>query len=64
MCYTLRSMQTVPSSFPHRILVWSVEFKRPRCAYLLLLHLWAVLRLGNVEEVQRPAVFALNRSHR
>lgn len=59
-------MQTVPSGFPHRILVWSVDFKRPCCAYLLLLHLWTVLRVRvrNVEEVEGPAVFALNRSHR
>ena len=57
-------MQTVPSGFPHRILVWSVEFKRPCCTYLLLLHLWAVLRVRNVQEVEGPAVFALHGSHR
>lgn len=33
------------------------------CAYFLLFHMWAMLRVRDIKQVERSAVFALNGGH-
>lgn len=37
---------------------------RIECAYLVLFQVWAMLRMRNIKQIERSAVFVLKRGHR